>query len=284
MQPRIMAATGSLSPLVLDSPHSGTDYPDDFDYVCKLDKLRQAEDFLVADLYSFSPEMGVPLVSAGFPRSYLDVNRAPDDIDPELLSPEERTGLAMSAKSEMGMGLIWRLLEGADQIYGQPLTRRQIDERIARCWYPYHAAVEEAISAAHAQHGYSMHVNCHSMPSRSIFYPASMGHVMPYDFLVGDRDGSTSSTALTHYVAAFLRAEGFTVGVNEVFKGVELVRRYGAPERNRHSIQLEINKKIYMDEDKHAAHSGFLRVQSVLQRLVHALLALKNVPGTAPGA
>ncbi|MET0334926.1 MAG: N-formylglutamate amidohydrolase [Rhizobacter sp.] len=285
MQPRISASlSATLSPLVLDSPHSGTDYPADFAYACPLKHLRQAEDYLVDELFGFGPSIGAPMIAAPFPRSYIDVNRAPGDIDPELLSPEERGGLAPSQKSDLGMGLIWRLLDGREPIYDRPMTRAEIDGRIERCWKPYHQAVEQAIEAAHQRHGYSIHINCHSMPSQSPLYPASLGHAMPFDFLIGDRDGSTSSSALTQYVAAFLRAEGFVVSVNEVFKGVELVRRYGAPEKDRHSIQVEINRKLYMDESAHARNDGFVRIQSVLQRLAHALLALNGVPRSSRGA
>lgn len=283
MKPRI-STVANPSPLVFDSPHSGTDYPADFAYVCPLDHLRHAEDFLVDELFGFGPDMGISLVAANAPRSYIDVNRAQSDIDPLLLSPEERGHELPSVKSDLGMGLVWRLLDGKVPIYGGPLTRAAIDGRIRDCWLPYHAAVEQAIVASHARHGYSIHINCHSMPSRSSLYPASLGHAMPFDFLVGDRDGTTASPALSHYVAAFLRAEGFTAGVNSIFKGVELVRRFGDPARQRHSIQIEVNRNLYMDEELHAAHAGFGRVREVLQRLAHALLALNGVPGSPPGA
>ncbi|MBC7956872.1 MAG: N-formylglutamate amidohydrolase [Cytophagales bacterium] len=272
MNPRVTHPT-SPSPLVLDSPHSGTDYPADFAYECPFEHLRRAEDCFVDQLFAFGPALGATLIAAPFPRSYIDVNRAPDDIDPALLAPEERRGLAPSVKSELGMGLVWRLLDGSEPIYAQPLTRAEIDARIERCWHPYHAAVAQAVDAAHQRHGHSIHINCHSMPSHSRFYPAALGHTMPFDFLVGDRDGSTASPALTQRVAAFLRAQGFVVGVNEIFKGVELVRRHGAPPARRHAIQLEVNKKLYMNEARHTAHDGFAPTQAVLQRLLEHVLA-----------
>jgi N-formylglutamate deformylase len=272
MQPRIETAAAP-SHVVLDSPHSGRSYPPDFEHACPLDRLRQAEDFLVDELFAFAPELGASLISAPFPRSYIDVNRAPEDIDPELLSPDERSGVPPSAKSELGIGLIWRLLEGNERIYARQLTRAEIDERIARCWLPYHAALAQAISAAHERHGHSLHLNCHSMPSCSRLYPSALGHTMPFDFLVGDRDGTTAGAVVTGRVATLLRAQGFLVGVNEIFKGVELVRRHSDPANHRHSIQLEINRKLYMHEDRLEVHAGFSRVQAVLQRLVRELVA-----------
>lgn len=278
MGPIVHEAQGPLSPLVLDSPHSGSDYPPDFDHVCERDLLRRAEDHLVDRLYGFAPALGVPLICAPFPRSYLDVNRAPEDIDPALLAPHEREGLVPTAKSALGVGLVWRLLDGREPIYGRPLTRAELASRIERCWVPYHRAVAGAIDAAHARHGVSVHINCHSMPARSSLYPSALAHTMPYDFLVGDRDGSTASAALTRRVAELLRADGHRVGINEVFKGVELVRRHAAPELGRHSIQIEINKRLYMDEERHAAHDGYARVQALLDRMVRALLAPGGLP------
>jgi N-formylglutamate deformylase len=273
-------AAASPTPVVLDSPHSGREYPPDFDFACPLERLRKAEDFLVDELFAFAPELGAPLLCAPFPRSYIDVNRAPDDIDPELLAAEDRHGLAPSAKSLLGMGLVWRLLDDGKSIYRRPLTRAAIDERIAAFWHPYHAALAQLISTAHQRHGYSVHLNCHSMPSRSRLYPVETAQTMPFDFLVGDRDGATSSPALTQRVATLLRSEGFTVGVNEIFKGVELVRRHGNPGDSRHSIQLEINRKLYMDEERLAPHDGFSRVQSTLRRLVESLITV--IPHTLP--
>jgi len=272
MNPRITHAALS-SPLVLDSPHSGTVYPADFGYACPFEQLRQAEDTLVDQLFAFGPALGATLIAAPFPRSYIDVNRAPEDIDPLLLAADEGHGLAPSVKSELGMGLVWRLLEGKEPIYAGPLTRAEVDSRIERCWRPYHAAVAAALDTAYARHGHTIYINCHSMPSHSRFYPAAHGHTMPFDFLIGDRDGSTAAPELAQRMATFLRDQGFVVGVNEIFKGVELVRRHAAPQAGRHAIQLEVNKKLYMDESRHAAHAGFAATQTVLQRLLEHVLA-----------
>jgi N-formylglutamate deformylase len=274
MQP-LVKPVAQPSPVVLDSPHSGRDYPSDFDFACPLERLRKAEDFLVDELFAFAPELSVPLLCATLPRSYIDINRAVDDIDPELLSKEERHGSRPSAKSELGMGLIWRLLEGGEPIYRRTLRRTEIDERIRLNWHPYHAALGQLISAAHRTHGHSLHINCHSMPSRSRMYPVEMRHTMPFDFLVGNRDGTTSSAVLLDRVVDLLRAEGFVVGVNEIFKGVELIRRHGDPANGRHSIQLEINRKLYMDEDRLAPTDGFSQIQSTLRRLVEVLSTTK---------
>ena len=104
---------------------------------------------------------------------------------------------------------------------------------------------------------------------------------MPFDFLVGDRDGTTSPRRRSpgQQVALLLRAEGFVVGVNEIFKGVELIRRHSDPTNARHSIQLEINRKLYMDEENLAVHDGFSRIQNDLwKRLIRSLIAMPVKP------
>ena len=169
------------------------------------------------------------------------------------------------------MGLVWRLLKG-EPIYDGYLSRREIDDRVESCWRPYHMAVSRAISMADERHGTCVHLNCHSMPARAHVYPAELDHTMPFDFLVGDRDGTTADPDLTEWIANQLRAEGYSVGVNQIFKGVELVQRHGDPARGRHSVQIEVNKRLYMDEERLALHEGYGRVQASLKRLVKALV------------
>ena len=264
------------TPLVLDSPHSGTHYPPDFGYGCPLEALRQAEDTHVEKLYGFAPDLGVAWIEAHFPRSYLDANRHTNEIDVELFEQPWPDPVATEARSlakvRLGKGLIWRSTDAALEIYHRLLQVDEVRARIRNCWLPYHAAVAQAIDAAHARHGYSMHINCHSMPAvasiQSTGYP---GEVHP-DFVVGDRDASTCHPALAALICAFLRGRGYSVGYNHPYKGVELVRRYSDPPRQRHSVQLEINRRLYMDEQSLVIHEGFASLRANLRALVACLL------------
>jgi N-formylglutamate deformylase len=270
---------GGAQAVVLDSPHSGTDYPADFGLAPWLSadspRLRDAEDTHVEKLYSFAPAMGVTLVQALFPRSYLDANRAPDDVDTALLASAWPTALpAASDKVRLGKGLVWRLLEDGTEMYGRKLSVAEIAGRIERCWRPYHAAVAQAIDGAHAAHGYCLHINCHSMPAvashLSTLYP---GEQHP-DFVIGDRDGTTANPAITAALQEFLLGQGYSVAVNHPYKGVELVRRHSAPSLNRHSLQLEINRKLYMNENTREMTAGFAPLQATLQSMVAWLIRL----------
>lgn len=265
------------TPLVLDSPHSGVAYPSDFRHAVDLPVLRQAEDTHVDKLYEFAPSLGVAWVEALFPRSYIDVNRNTTEVDVELLGepwtePVETTPAALN-KVRLGKGLIWRMTDDGVPLYDRKLTAAEVRNRIAQCWHPYHEAVAQAIAAAHARHGYSIHLNCHSMPAVSSSYATDFPGLVHADFVVGDRDGSTASPALSQLVCDVLRGFGYDVAHNHPYKGVELVRRYGDPERDRHSIQVEVNRKLYMDERTLEPHAGLAALQGHLKQLVERLLA-----------
>ena len=182
--------------------------------------------------------------------------------DPKVLS-----------KVRLGKGLIWRMTDGGLPLYDRLLEVAEVRNRIEQCWQPYHAAVEQAIEAAHARHGYSIHINCHSMPAIAGEYATDFpGDVHP-DFVVGNRDETTSSGALARRLVDHLAAAGHSVAYNHPYKGVELVRRYGQPLAQRHSIQLEINRRLYMNEETLALNDGFPALKSQLESMVRMLLA-----------
>jgi N-formylglutamate deformylase len=267
------------TPLVLDSPHSGTSYPADFGSACDLPTLRRAEDTHVEKIYAFAPSMGVAWIEAHFPRSYLDANRDTTELDTTLLDGEWSGPLATDprvlSKVRLGKGLIWKFTDEGLPIYQRKLTVAEVQGRIDRCWTPYHSAVRQAIDAAHARHGYSIHINCHSMPAVAASHATEFPGLVHADFVVGDRDGSTASPALSQLIVEHLRGCGFSVDYNHPYKGVELVRRYGEPARHRHSIQVEINRKLYMDERTLEIDPvGMARLQQALKALTERLLAV----------
>jgi N-formylglutamate deformylase len=265
------------TPLVLDSPHSGTAYPVDFAHVCDPAVLRRAEDTHVEKLYDFAPALGVAWIEALFPRSYLDANRDLTEIDVDLMDAPWPGPIATDprvlSKVRLGKGLIWRSTDEGVPLYARKLTVAEVQSRIERCWKPYHAAVAQAIDAAHAAHGYSIHINCHSMPAVASQYATDFPGLVHADFVIGDRDGSTASPALSQRIVAHLRGAGYDVAYNHPYKGVELVRRYGDPARQRHGIQIEINRKLYMDEATLALHEGAPALKADLRSMVEMLLA-----------
>ncbi|WP_440105731.1 N-formylglutamate amidohydrolase [Acidovorax sp. BL-A-41-H1] len=273
-----VTAVPGTTALVLDSPHSGTHYPADFNAACALATLRRAEDTHVEKIYAFAPALGVAWVEAHFPRIYLDANRDTTELDVTLLDapwPDPvSTDPAVLSKVRLGKGLIWKLTDEGEPIYNRQLSVAEVRHRIDHCWRPYHAAVQQAIEAAHARHGYSIHINCHSMPAVAGRFATDFPGLEHADFVVGDRDGTTANPALSALVCEQLRACGYSVAYNHPYKGVELVRRYSNPAQHRHSIQLEINRKLYMDERTLAQlPEGMTRLQADLKALAQTLLA-----------
>ncbi|MDB5885527.1 MAG: N-formylglutamate amidohydrolase [Polaromonas sp.] len=264
------------SALVLDSPHSGVAYPPDFQYACETSILRRAEDTHVEKLYDFAPGLGAHWIEAHFPRSYLDANRNTTELDVSLLDglwPHAvETDPVVMSKVRLGKGLIWRTTDDGMPIYARKLSVDEVSRRIATCWNPYHAAVGQGIEQAHAGHGYSIHLNCHSMPAIASSHATNFPGEKHADFVVGDRDGSTASPALSAMVCAYLTSLGYSVAYNHPYKGVELVRRYSDPAAHRHSIQLEINRKLYMDEATLELTPGYGRLKAHLRLLVERLL------------
>jgi N-formylglutamate deformylase len=259
-------------PLLLDSPHSGTAYPEDFGYCVPLAALRDAEDTHVHTLYAPWVAAGATLVAANFPRSYVDVNRAADDIDTALIDGQWPKPIAPTRKSELGKGLVWRCLDDGRPLYDRKLTVAQIERRIERYWQPYWHTLEQSADALHAAHDRLYHINCHSMPSRGAIFAFDQPAADLPDFVVGDRDGSTCAPDYAMFVMQALRDLGYEVGYNAPYKGVEIVRRLGRPQQQRHSIQLEVNRKLYLNEQTREMHSGASKLIENLQTLCQKIL------------
>ena len=257
-------------PLVFDSPHSGSDYPEDFQFCCPLDVLRMAEDTYVDELYSAAPALGATLIGAVFPRSYLDPNRAIDDLDSALIDGIWPSPLAPSHKTRSGLGLVRRVARPGISIYDRKLGVHEILARLDRYHTPYHHVLDEACQRAHRKFGVVWHVNCHSMPSqRSGKNGKRGGHCA--DFVLGDRDGTTCEPEFTDFVARELRDRGYTVRINEIYKGVEIVKRQGRPAVQRHSLQIEVDRALYMNQKTLEKSPAFDHLRADITGLIEAL-------------
>ena len=259
-------AVGGL-PLVLDSPHSGAVYPADFAYCCPLPVLRRAEDAYVDELFATAPEHGATLIGALFPRSYIDVNRAIDDVDPALLAGALPAHLVPRPVTRVG--LVRRHAQPGVPIYDRKIDPDDVLARIERYHAPYHRVLDESCDRLHREFGAVWHLNCHSMPS---YGPSREERKGVYaDFVLGDRDGTTCGREFTDFVAGFLQGLGYDVRINEGYKGVELIRRQGRPAERRHSLQIEVDRALYMDQKTLERLPGFERLEADLARLLAAM-------------
>ncbi len=275
---------GAPVPLVLDSPHSGEHYPDDFDHAPSRADVRQAEDTHVARLWGGALAHGATLLEATFPRAYIDPNRSLEDIDPGLFDGEAWPGtVRLSRKTEQGIGLVWRLARGGAPLYARKLTVAEVERRIATCYLPYHAALDALLDERRAAFGAVWHLDCHSMPAVGDALADDPGRERA-DFVLGDRDGTTCAGEFTALVAQTLRGFGYSVALNDPYKGVELVRRHGRPAERRHSLQVEVKRTLYMDEQSLVPNAGYAGVERDLGRLAGVLAAfVASALGTASG-
>src|SRR3954471_20747419 len=262
------APTGTVRPLVVDSPHSGRAYPEDFGHAAPLALLRRAEDAFVDDLYEDAPRHGAGLLKALFPRSYVDPNRHEGEIDPDMLDDSWPAAIAASERTQMGLGLIRRLIRGNVPVYDRLLPVAEIEDRIARFHRPYHDELEAMLTELHARFGAVWHINAHSMKALG----RKQGKSIPRDDLVlGDLEGESCDPEFTAFVAETLQGHGYSVRINHPFKGAELVKRFGRPNEGRHSLQIEVNRGLYMDEEKIEKTDGFDALKQNIDRMMAAV-------------
>lgn len=245
-------------PLVLDSPHSGTQYPVDFHHLADPALLRQAEDTHVHTLWRGAVDHGAVLLHALFPRAYVDANRADNDIDPGHIEGSYPEELRPSVKSQLGIGLCWtRVPPEGGPMYLRPLTAQQVLSRVNTYHRPYHLQLRRLLDQSHEKWGAVWHINCHSMQNKASAMSTQARGTLRPDFVLGDRDGTTANTDFTQLIARFLRAMGYEVAINDPYKGMELIRANGDPARARHSMQIEVNRRLYMDEISREPNNGF---------------------------
>ncbi len=186
-------------PFVFCSPHSGRVYTDAFLSASRLtaNALRKSEDSYVDDLFSGVAALGAPLLAARFPRAYVDVNREPYELDPELFE-EALPPFANSRSIRVagGLGTIARVVADAEEIYKKRLPLAVALERIERLYKPFHGALASLIDSTARRFGAAMLIDCHSMPSSSTGY---VGPQRP-DFVLGDRFGASCDGRLTRFL------------------------------------------------------------------------------------
>ena len=275
----MLGPTGPARPLLLDSPHSGTDYPPDFGAAVDREMLLDAVDTAVDALFGEGPKLGAALLKAHFPRTYIDPNRAEDDIDACLLDGCWPGPLSPTEKTRRGNGLIRRTIGDDDRaLYSRRLAVEEVQERIERYHAPYHRALGEAQGRLLERFGAVYHLNCHSMGSRS-----REDMTRRPDMVLGDRDGTTCEADFTAVAAETLDALGYKVRTNHIFKGVELIRAFSAPDAGRHSLQIEINKDLYVNEATRRLSPDFASVQADLAQLIDRLAAFAEERANGTG-
>jgi N-formylglutamate amidohydrolase len=262
-----------ILPLVFDSPHSGSSYPDGFETLVPREVMRQAEDAFVDELYQAAPAHGATFLAALFPRSYIDLNRSLDDMDPDMVEGGWATGSRDNRKVRMGSGLIWKTHYPDLPLYARALTWADVATRIDNYYRPYRTELLSILDHMHRRFGRVVHVNCHSMPSvSSPKSPEGPGKRRP-DVVLGDADGKSCAPEITELAKRVFSDHGYSVTINDPYNGADLIRAHSNPADNRHSLQIELNRALYMDEVAITRSTGFARLQQATTDLIAAFAA-----------
>ena len=258
---------------VFASPHSGRDYPWSFLRTTVLDEhaIRSSEDAFVDRLFDCAPQFGAPLLRAGAPRAFLDLNRAPDELDPALIEGVSRG--SHNPRVASGLGVVPRVVSNGRAIYRGKMPLSEAERRIARYWHPYHAQLRELVESARSRFGEAILIDCHSMPHEAVDGVARNSARRP-EIVIGDRFGASASAEIVSRVeAAFTRA-GLSVVRNAPFAGAYVTQAYGRPSRQQHAIQIEIDRSVYMDEARIRPSADFQAFRRVLRGVVAEIAAI----------
>jgi N-formylglutamate deformylase len=262
------------APVVFNSPHSGRVYPKSFLNVSRLDAttLRRSEDAFVDRLLERIAASGTPLLSARFPRAYLDVNREPYELDPRMFEGRLPTfANTRSLRVAGGLGTIARIVGETHEIYAARLPVDDALRRIEGLYKPYHGALRRILNRVHREFGTVVLVDCHSMPSSSL----AKDERPRADIVLGDRYGTSCAPAIMDCADTTLRRLGYMVARNKPYAGGFITEHYGNPAAGFHVVQIEINRALYMDERN-------LRPLIAFDRLTQDLTALRDAIAALP--
>lgn len=248
--------------VVFASPHSGRSYSIDFKNKSILDSLtlRSSEDAFVDELTTPAADLGAPLLFATQPRAFLDLNRAADELDPALIIGVKSRGL--NPRITSGLGVIPRVVAHGRPIYHGKLPSSEANERITQFWTPYHEVLGDLLTETRLMFGHAVLIDMHSMPHEAIENMGQRGS-RP-EIVLGDRFGSSAAQPIVNALEEALTAQGFKVARNAPFAGAYITQRYGRPSSNYHAIQLELDRRMYLNEETLEVTDQFHDVRAAL--------------------
>jgi N-formylglutamate amidohydrolase len=264
-------------PFILSSPHSGRHYPPEFLAASSLDlkTLRRSEDCFVDELFAEAAALGAPLLCALFPRAYLDPNREPYELDPGMFEDAlPAYANTQSLRVAGGLGTLARVVTDGAEIYRQKMLFAEAENRIESLYLPYHRQLRDLIDTARERFGYAVLIDCHSMPSIGGPMDEDSGHDRA-DIVLGDRFGTSCSPGLTQLVEETLTQQGYSVARNNPYAGGYTTDHYGRPVKAVHTLQIEINRALYMDEELFERRSAITRIVRDMRHLMQKLASLE---------
>jgi len=259
-------------PVIVEVPHAGLEVDAETlaNLVAPAQAIGRDADLYVDELYADAPDAGATLLCARMSRYVCDLNRSEHDVDRD-------TVLGATGRASPH-GLIWRSTTDNRAAVARPLPKAELERRLNSYYRPYHDQLDVLVRDRLARHGFVIVVSGHSMPSRG-----RDGHDDPgrerADVVPGTRQRTTAAQAVieaTEQVAA-----RFQLGLahDEPYRGGHTTVRYGRPAAGIHAIQIELNRRLYMDETTLAKKPNeFRTIRSFCKALVRELAALRQVP------
>ncbi len=253
--------------VVFSSPHSGRDYPLEMLKRSVLNRhvIRSSEDAYVDRLFDTAPGLGIPLLKAKMPRAYLDLNRSPDELDPALIDGIRRRG--HNPRVSSGLGVIPRVVANGRAIYRGKLTIDEARHRIDTYWHPYHTRLKSLLAESYTMFGQAILIDCHSMPHEAVAAAGTTRSGRP-EIVLGDRFGASASGEIVDQIESAFAAAGLSVARNAPFAGAYVTQTYGRPGRRQHAIQIEIDRSLYMDEQKILPGTNFELFRQTLRKVI----------------
>ena len=261
-QHSIVEPSTLTSGVVFALPHSGRDYGVSFLNQSILDKIsiRSSEDAFLDQLIDGIEKYGAPKIIANAPRAFIDLNRSTDELDPALISGIKNN--IRSPRISSGLGVIPRVVSHGKEIYRGKLSLEQAQSRIEYYWKPYHKDLSNLLKRAQSIYGQSLLIDMHSMPHEAVSTQSSF--IKAPEIVVGDRFGMSSDPEFTNLIVLILKQHGFRVAKNTPFAGAFITKHHGKIKERTHAIQLEIDRSLYMDEERISPNSGFEKLKSQL--------------------
>ncbi len=257
-------------PVVFDIPRSGAEYPRHFQPRVPFADVQRSISMYVEELYADVPLAGATWLYACFPNVFIDPNRHALDIDPDAIDGTWPEPLQPGEKTRAGIGLIPMVCAGTTKLYQGRLPVAEVRSRLDDYYLPYHRELAGLLAAQRDRHGIALHMSCHSMPAMPAASAADAGQRRS-DFDLGDRRGTTCGEEVVALVEATLKGFGYRVTRNTHFIGAECVRQHGAPDQGIHSLQIEMNRSLYMDEAARIRGPAHGQVKAHLTELAQCL-------------
>jgi N-formylglutamate amidohydrolase len=259
-------------PLIVDVSRSGREYPREYRSPLPFTTVHDNVSMYVEDLYAGAPQTGATLLYCMFPNTWVDVNRDELDMDPAVVDGRWPVELKPTPRTLEGLGLV-----KSKSRYGEPFQERklavaEIEERLAKYYRPYHAELKRIVENLHARFGVLRQISCHCMSAVGAPTHPDAGKPRP-DFCISDLKGTTSSPDFLDLIVATLKNMGYRVGINDPYVGNVLIGRHGNPARGFDSVQIEVNKQLFMDTQTFRKTSGFAKLKADIDKLLGTVAA-----------